>query len=397
MKKRIISVLICIVLLIGIFPIQAFAASYPTVICTVESCDTIIDGQTGVLNFSILRKYNQEKLHVEIYNSDDEIEGSSTTNLYSYGNYLQEVNVSIDTKDLELGVGTYYVKYWMEFYTFFEWRTAPNTYKHTVKVIPNTCNGNHKLVEWLVFSEPTCEEEGRATYECTTCGHKVFKNTPKAHNYTDDKDTSCDTCGQTAYPGGDTLVYENGAWYHVVNRQKVNDITLVNLDGTWYYVKNGKVDFKATTLVKYGNSWYYVQKGVLKWGVETLVNYGGTWYYVKNSTVDFKAETLCNYYGTWYYVKNGVVDWDSDTLCNYYGTWYYVKNGTVKWNAKTLVKYGKDWFYVQNGQLKWGVETLVNYYGTWYYVKNSTVNFKANLKFNYYGTYYNVVNGVVKF
>ena len=304
--------------------------------------------------------------------------------------------------------------------------------------------GNHKFV-WVTDKAADCGNTGVKHEECSVCDEVRSENTVisatgnhkhdnacdttcnvcgtirkvGSHKYTNDADTSCDYCEAKAYPGGNTLVNENGTWYHIVNRQKVNDTTLVNYGGswyyvqngvlkwgvetlvnyygTWYYVKNSTVDFKAETLCNYYGTWYYVKNGVVDWSANTLVNYGGSWYYVQNGQLKWGVETLVNYYGSWYYVKNSTVDFKAETLCNYYGTWYYVKNGVVKWNAKTLVKYGKDWYYVQNGQLKWGVETLVNYGGSWYYVKNSTVDFKANLKFNYYGTYYNVVNGVVKF
>ncbi len=251
------------------------------------------------------------------------------------------------------------------------------------------------------------------------------------HKYTNDADTSCNNCGATAYPGGNTLVNEGGKWYHVVNRAKVADTTLVKYNNVWYYVKNGVVDFSATTLVKYNNVWYYVKAGkmakdntLVKFnGVwyhvnggtittsTTLVKYNNVWYYVKNGKVDFSATTLVKYSNKWYYVKAGKMAKDN-TLVKFNGVWYHVNGGTIT-TSTTLVKYNNVWYYVQNGKMnnantlvkyngawyhvnggKWVQDTtLVKYNNVWYYVKGGKVDFTYTGKVLYGGKYYNLVKG----
>ena len=280
----------------------------------------------------------------------------------------------------------------------------------------------------------------------------VVKSCEEGHTYTDNSDTDCNVCGEKAYPGGNTLAYEDGKWYHVVDRQKVSDTTLVYWGSAWYYVKDGVVNQSNTlcywnnkwyhvnggkvvydtTLVYWGNAWYYVKDGVVnqsntlcnwngKWyhvsGGKvvydtTLVSFAGDWYYVKSGVVDFSATTLCYFGSAWYYVKDGKVNY-SNTLCSFGGKWYHVSGGKVVYDT-TLVYFGSAWYYVKNGVLdysntlcswngKWyhvnGGKvvydtTLVYFAGTWYYVKSGVLDY-SNTLCNWNGKWYHVKNGTV--
>ncbi len=293
--------------------------------------------------------------------------------------------------------------------------------------------------------------DGNCDGDCNDCG---AVRDVTGHEYDNDADTTCNNCGAVTYPGGNTLVQEDGIWYHVINREKVKDTTLVKYNnewfyvkdgvlnrsntlhkytdgkwyhvnngkwvkdttlvqynGTWYYVNAGRVDFNSTTLVKYNNEWWYVKGGKLnrdntlvkynnqwyhvnggKWVKDTtLVKYNGTWYYVKDGRVSFSSTTLTQYNGTWYYVNAGRVDFNSTTLVKYNNEWWYVKGGKLN-RDNTLVKYNNQWYHVNGG--KWVKDTtLVKYNGTWYYVSGGRVNFNYTGSVLYNGKTYKVVKG----
>ncbi len=195
----------------------------------------------------------------------------------------------------------------------------------------------------------TCTKTGLTEgSHCSACGKTIVAQKVVAalgHTYTNDADTSCDRCNAFAYPGGNTLYKENGTWYHVINRQKVKDTTLVNYAGTWYYVKDGVMN-TSNTLVKYNNVWYHVNGG--KWVKDTtLVSYGGTWYYVKDGVMN-TSNTLVKYNNVWYHVNGG--KWVKDTtLVKYNNTWYYVSGGKVNFNYTGKVLYSGKYYNVKNG------------------------------------------------
>ena len=214
-----------------------------------------------------------------IFNSSDScLAASLFTNYGSItGDPLYSLNVTLDP-------GTYYYIIFNEdstrltnIYTFyFEYEPLYSTHTHSYS---NSCDAI-----------------------CNTCG---ATRTVVSHYYSNNNDTNCNVCGKNSYPGGNTLVYENGKYYHVINRQKVNDTTLVNYNGQWWYVKNGIVDFKANTLVYYNKQYFHVSGG--KWVKDnTLVNYNGKWWYVNNGILNFSYTGKVAYGGKWYNVKNGV-------------------------------------------------------------------------------------------
>ena len=106
-------------------------------------------------------------------------------------------------------MGTYTVVYWMEYYSYGSWYDAPSD-SFTLKVVPNYCYGYHDFEYVFTLTEPTCNEEGDAMYECIYCGHQIFKTLPKAHTFNNGvvtvyptpnsdgvKTYTCTTCGNT--------------------------------------------------------------------------------------------------------------------------------------------------------------------------------------------------------
>ena len=154
-----------------------------------------------------------------------------------------------------------------------------------------------------------CPAGGFYFIQCDNCDEvsrtrAILVGEAMDHAYTNDADTSCNHCGEFAYPGGDTLYKENGVWYHVVNREKVTDTTLVKFNGKWRYVEDGVLSTE-TTLVKYNGKWRYVKNGILSTET-TLVEYNGRWLYVKNGILDASFTGKLLYNGTYVTIRNGI-------------------------------------------------------------------------------------------
>lgn len=214
MKKLLSALLtLCTTLLVfcSISPITASAASYPLIyIDTFESSQTIVEGDTGVLKFNIMIEYKNERYNVEIYDSNDRLVGSASQSYYNSSGFLKEVTITVNTDTLDLGVGRYKIVYWMDFYTFSSWHTAPNKYTSYFSVIEDVCGGNHDLELTRTASEATCEKEGTGYYSCSNCDYAEYKAIPKAHNFGEwsvispatcssagKKQATCQTCGAT--------------------------------------------------------------------------------------------------------------------------------------------------------------------------------------------------------
>ena len=209
MKKNLfrwLSVALSLTLMVALAtPLSVSAASYPLVISTMESSLTIPEGEIGLLRLMILPEYHNEAYHVEIYNSSGRKIGSAEDTYYNAdGTAVKYVNIRIDTKELEMEIGSYTVKFWTSFYTWSEWHDAPNKYTHNFKVIKNVCKGNHNLVVDQIVSEGTCEKEGTVKKSCTKCDYECYENALGAHTYgswTKLSDSThqhtCSLCGKT--------------------------------------------------------------------------------------------------------------------------------------------------------------------------------------------------------
>ena len=133
--KRLLVLVLCVAMLASISGIEAFAASYPLVIVTTKSSETIPEGEVGLIQLMISPEYNNEQYHVMVYNSSGRLVASAEKTYYNASIGLKYVDISVDTAKLDLPVGTYTVKYWMSFYSFMSWHDAPNKYETQFKVI----------------------------------------------------------------------------------------------------------------------------------------------------------------------------------------------------------------------------------------------------------------------
>lgn len=216
MKKRLLLFMMSLFMVISCISFSSInvdAASYPyAFILNSDSTPTIPEGEIGYIGLTIFPEYKNERYNVEIYDSNNNMVGSLSTDYYtsSYGPYVRDVKITINTKDLNMTTGKYKVVYWLDFYTLYSWHSTPSKSTYTFEVIKNTCKGKHNLKKEKVITEPTCEDEGKALYNCTKCKHITYKTLAKKHNYnsgvTKVKPTptkagqtlyTCKTCGAT--------------------------------------------------------------------------------------------------------------------------------------------------------------------------------------------------------
>ena len=202
--RKYLVLLLCFAILAPMVCIKAEAASYPLVVNTVQSSQTIPQGEEGLIRLMILPEYTNEKYHVEVYNSSGRKVASAENSYYNTSTALRYVNITIDTAELDMGVGTYTVKYWLSFYSVYSWHDAPNQYTYTLKVIKNTCKGNHSLAVDTVLSQGTCEKEGNVRMYCKKCEYITVESKLGDHTYgswvklTDSShQRTCTECGKT--------------------------------------------------------------------------------------------------------------------------------------------------------------------------------------------------------
>lgn len=123
-RKKFISTAILIVMLLSLSVTNVYASSYPTVYPDIYDL-YVQKGSYAVLSFTSFQKYNNEKCHVNIYKGDS-VNGtpifSEEQAVYS-NNSIAEIKFWWNTANAECG--TYTVEYYMSFYTYFEWHTAP--------------------------------------------------------------------------------------------------------------------------------------------------------------------------------------------------------------------------------------------------------------------------------
>ena len=226
MKRKLFAFVIFVILISLLSSFAVSAASYPIITyMTTLSTPTIVEGDSGLLVFWVMTEYKNEKYHVEIYDSNNRLVADASSSYYNYSTLVQKINLTVDTKALGLSVGQYKIVYWMEFYSLYQWNTAPNKYTGYFKVVENKCQGNHDMLLQRVISESTCEEEGLGHYSCSKCDYEEYVELPKAHNFgtwstvksatctaKGEKMRSCSTCGEEQYETIAMIEHSFGGW-----------------------------------------------------------------------------------------------------------------------------------------------------------------------------------------
>ena len=81
---------------------------------------TIPKGEIGVIRLCVFPEYKNEEYHVEIYNSAGQLVATAEDTYYNSSSTVRYFNITVNTNKLNMGVGTYTVKYWMSFYSLSE-------------------------------------------------------------------------------------------------------------------------------------------------------------------------------------------------------------------------------------------------------------------------------------
>ena len=198
MKKRILSVLLVLMLIIGAIPVTASAASYPTIILQAYDLNLVVpEGETFNLHFTNIAAYKNEKLHMNVYKGTgigdkSNLMSYAERQIYGQSTPVLNWNVRVDTSNYS--VGTYTIEYYTEFYSFNKWNDPPTHHKTSLKIIENTCMGKHILDEGKVYKEATCKETGIARHNCTKCGATIIKEIESNHVWDEGTITKEPTC-----------------------------------------------------------------------------------------------------------------------------------------------------------------------------------------------------------
>ena len=210
MKKRILVLILVIALFMTCVPVAVSAAAEPTLTLSPDTSRTIVAGQTGKVVFTIQTLYTNERYNVIIYNAGGKevAKVSSPYQNLSSGNIYRSVN--INTQNLGMGVGTYTVKCYLEYYAQGAYQRASETYSYSLQVVSDVCDDEHNFIYDGIYRETTCKTAGLADYVCSDCGYRKFVSIPMDHNYdsgvctlpaTADSEGivtyTCRTCGST--------------------------------------------------------------------------------------------------------------------------------------------------------------------------------------------------------
>ena len=192
--RKFFCIFLTIILVTSLIPVSVGAAQYPSMYMDiVGSAYAVPVGEVAKLQFTIWREYKYEKYHVELYNSQGEMIASKSGELGSSIGMYPTVKVLFDTAELGIKEGKYKVKYYMEFYTFYDWHVSPKSYTDELIVVSNKCHGNHKFEDPDIWMEPECEDTGIATYTCEKCGYFEHRDVPATgHKWSDGVCLVCD-------------------------------------------------------------------------------------------------------------------------------------------------------------------------------------------------------------
>ncbi len=181
--KRFIATLLCLVLLLGLFPATASAASYPYIQMTSDWNMKIPKGNMGLFTFIIFPEYKYEKIHVKIYDKYGSLLSHTEKEIYNSSILSRDFSLTLNSNDWDYG--TYTLEYYMSFYTYYTWHDCPSTHKVSFTITKPCSNQAHSYNNGKITQEATCEKDGTKTYTCNTCGATKTESIPKGNHVWD--------------------------------------------------------------------------------------------------------------------------------------------------------------------------------------------------------------------
>ena len=137
--KKIIKIMLSVFVLMTCLTLttkEVNAASYPSIfIQPSDSTLTIAEGDSGYFKFNIYPEYYNERYHVEVYDSDGAKIASKTSTYYnSDGTFVKTLTLTFDKNSMNVKAGTYKIVYWLDYYSYGYWHTAPYKYTYQMTV-----------------------------------------------------------------------------------------------------------------------------------------------------------------------------------------------------------------------------------------------------------------------
>ena len=268
MKK--IFVLVLAMLITALVFTQAMAANYPQIELDVhDSAVTIPEGEQGRINFTITAAYANERVQVRLYTETGKLIGIGSNSFYNAP--VVQYTLTIDTGLMALKPGVYKVVYWMEYYAQNRWKQVPEQHTYVIRVIENTCMGDHDFKKKEVYTESTCISQGFARYVCRDCGHSEDRAMPLGdHVYGETVIVQMPTpdaagkCEKTCTECGEKTIEEIAVGAVVkITAQPKNAVVSLNetakftvkatgdgLSYQWYYKNAGSSVWKAASGTK---------------------------------------------------------------------------------------------------------------------------------------------------
>lgn len=216
MMKRIVSIVVSFLMIVGIIMIPANkteAASYPLVI-PKEWEQKVTIGETANIVYTIYHEYKNEKIDVDVYDSDGNKVATSTKSFYNTS-YTTEYTLTWNTAGME--PGTYKVVATAHFYTYFDWHTAPNPVTTTLTLVGGS-SGN----------EPSGSSTGGSSKYSNEWVNGKWYDANGNQTYNGTLNWKSDSSGW--------WVEDTAGWYPTNSWQKI--------DGNWYYfTSSGYMDY----------------------------------------------------------------------------------------------------------------------------------------------------------
>ena len=374
-KKRIVSLFLCLLLCVGLMTIPA-SASYAV---PITSTGQVVDSITyrGKTINAVYRPYyenigsdNTYGCFALIVNFYQSIYGQYVSNMWGPTYVPQIANGSFtETRSPRKGDIVRYN-------THTHWALVKEVNGNTVTIIQQ--NGWDDKARTKAKVGVTINTSDTSVSFFTYSGYLPDNTTPSS--------------GKQNATASVTVKKVNGTWITVSKKtgKKVKYTGIAQNKNGWWRVESGKVNFKATGVYKNDYGWWYCKKGKVQFNYTGIQKNSNGWWRIVKGKVDFNANGVFeNEYG-WWYCKGGKVQFDYTGIQKNSNGWWRIVKGKVDFNANGVFKNEYGWWLCRSGKVDFSYSGLAkNQYGTWS-IKEGKVDFNDtkqlgyNEKTNYY-------------
>ena len=302
MIKKVLSIMLVAVLILGIVPMHASAAVNDTVMEEIEPNNSIALADRIYNDYTVqgtITQDDEDYYKFVLPESSDimvvcaaqygtlvvvlcDANGDAIClGLEDDTSYSAPADVIIET----LSAGTYYLYFvnyedgWYDnYYRFYFAAVAVGSHTHsfTSVVTPSTCKSEgyttytcpcgysykadytpaHNFGDWeIVVASRNCQHEGEKNRRCADCGFTEIESFYAEHKYDSNWDVICNLCGHER-PILNGWVFENGKWAFYTNNIKVTNCWMEDSKGWCYIGADGYMLTDAWVMDSVG--WCYV-------------------------------------------------------------------------------------------------------------------------------------------